>query len=420
MQKPAKKMNGLSSGGRSMKVKNALRMIRTGGGWLFIPVIVSLLLLGLAGGPALAEEDQAGDQETEKQEEEHDFLERPIGDNWILSPVVLPIVSPESGFGLALGGLATFSTNPEYEEMPRSTITVVAVPTTSGLGFNGDLESFWAGDFVRAVIELDLDMGVDNYWGTGYEAGREVEEDEDVTEFERDVFEMPVIVGFRLVESMYLGVNFDLISMKVDERSPTQEEDEHYLTYGDEILNVGLGLKFLWDTRDDTVNAYSGRFFSMEGTFYRDGLGSDQEFERYALDYRQYHQIKRPGRTIAWQVAGSRAYGDVPWVRMSTIGSSRDLRGYTQGRFRDNAVAWAQVEYRHMTNKKLFKLGRQGFAVWAGIGFIGEDFGDFGSHELPNAGIGYRLEIQPRRNLRLDLGVGYDEIGLYFNFAEAF
>ena len=66
-----------------------------------------------------------------------------------------------------------------------------------------------------------------------------------------------------------------------------------------------------------------------------------------------------------------------------------------------------------------FYRGRR-VLVTGGLGFIGEDFGDFGGHELPNVGIGYRLEVQPRRNLRLDLGWGYDEIGFYLNFTEAF
>ena len=73
-----------------------------------------------------------------------------------------------------------------------------------------------------------------------------------------------------------------------------------------------------------------------------------------------------------------------------------------------------------MTNTRLWNIGRNGFAVWAGIGFIGEDLGDLGGHELPNAGVGYRLELQERRNLRLDFGVGYDEFGFYLSFSEAF
>ena len=52
--------------------------------------------------------------------------------------------------------------------------------------------------------------------------------------------------------------------MEVTERSPTQEQDPNYLEYGDDILNVGAGIRVVYDTRDDTVNAYTGRFFSID------------------------------------------------------------------------------------------------------------------------------------------------------------
>jgi hypothetical protein len=39
---------------------------------------------------------------------------------------------------------------------------------------------------------------------------------------------------------------------------------------------------------------------------------------------------------------------------------------------------------------------------------------------LPNFGLGYRLEVQPRMNVRLDFGFGRDNFGFYFNFTEAF
>lgn len=387
--------------------------------------LAAFLLLALPPAAAFAQDpgsDEPESQEAEKPEEETDFLERRIGDNWILSPVVFPIVSPESGFALAIGGVATFSTQPENEELPRSTIGLFALPATNGsLGFNADFTGFFADDRFRVELELDYDDGTDNYWGVGYERPRAIGgEDEEVTELERVAFELPVILSWRVGRSLFAGINFDLISMEVDERSPTQETDPHFLTFGDEILNVGAGVQLTFDSRDETVDAYTGRYFNLEATFYSDSFGSDQDFETYELDYRSYHPVGRPGRTLAWQVSARLAEGDVPWTRMPTVGSSADLRGYTQGRFRDLAAAWALVEYRHMTNKKLWKLGRQGFAVWGGIGFIGEDLGDFGGHELPNVGVGYRLEVQPRRNLRLDVGWGYDEIGFYLNFTEAF
>ena len=381
--------------------------------------LVGLTLLILAPAPALPQEQGAEAQEAE--EEDTDFLERRIGDNWLVSPIVLPIYSPETEFALAIGGVATFSAKPSNEDLPRSTMSLFAIPSSNdSLGFNWDLEGFWADDRIRTEIELDYDDGLDNYWGVGYVPGREIGDDDDLTEFERVAFEIPVDLSFRVGRSLFAGVNFDLIDMEVEERSPTQNLDPHFGAFGDELRSVGAGVHVTFDSRDDTLNAYYGRYFKGKATFYRDGLGSDQEFETYEADYRQYHRIGREGRTIAWQLYGRLAEGDVPWIRMSTVGSSSDLRGYTQGRFRDNAATWGLVEYRHMTNSRLWKLGRQGFAVWGGVGFIGDDFGDLGGHEVPNVGIGYRIEVQPRRNLRLDVGYGYDEIGVYLNFAEAF
>lgn len=379
-----------------------------------------LFLLVLTAEPLLASE-KAGNPVQENQEEELGFLERPIGDNWVISPVILPIYSPETELGLAIGGLATFSTQPQNKDLPRSTITLVAIPSSdSAFGINADLEAFWLDDQLRTGIEGDFDTGPSDYWGVGYDAGKEIEQDDDVTEFDRDVVELPIIIGWRLGQSIFGGINFHLINMQINEESATQKIDPHYQKYGDEILNVGAGLRFVYDTRDDTLNAYSGLYVSVEANLYRDWLSSDQEFETYKFDYRQYYQITRPGRTLAWQIAGRFADGDVPWISMSTVGSSSDLRGYTYGRFRDQAAAWAQVEYRHMTDYKLWGIGRQGFTIWGGLGYIGEDFGDFSGHELPNVGIGYRVEVQDGRNLRLDFGWGDDELGVYLNFAEAF
>ena len=393
---------------------------------LCVLLVTCLLMLFLTSGFALAEEQATGQEKqtngTEQEEErEKGVLEIAVGDNWILSPVIFPVYSPETELGLVIGGISTFSTEPKNENVPRSTLVLAVIPSSNNsLDFAANLESFWLDDRLRSGFEFDYKTGPSNYWPVGYDAGREIDKDEDVTQFDRDLLDFPFVAGWRLGKAIFGGINFHVLNMKVNEESETQQIDPNYQEYGDDITNIGLGIRFVYDTRDDTVNAYTGRFLGVDATFYREWLGSDQEFEAYTVDYRQYHTIKRPGRTLAWQLFGRLANGDVPWPSKSTVGSSKDLRGYTYGRFRDDAAVWALAEYRHMTNTRLWKLGRNGFAVWAGIGFIGEDLGDLGGHELPNAGVGYRLEVQPRRNLRLDFGVGYEEFGFYLSFAEAF
>ena len=58
--------------------------------------------------------------------------------------------------------------------------------------------------------------------------------------------------------------------------------------------------------------------------------------------------------------------------------------------------------------------------TWVGTGFLGDE-GYRNSSVLPNAGVGYRFEVQPRMNARLDFGFGADGAqGFYISFLEAF
>lgn len=65
------------------------------------------------------------------------------------------------------------------------------------------------------------------------------------------------------------------------------------------------------------------------------------------------------------------------------------------------------------------KISRHGVVGWVGIGTIGSGLKNF-DNWLPNYGFGYRFEVQPRMNFRLDMGFGNDSMGFYVNFNEAF
>ena len=77
------------------------------------------------------------------------------------------------------------------------------------------------------------------------------------------------------------------------------------------------------------------------------------------------------------------------------------MRGYYEGRYRDNNMVTAQAELRqHIYN-------RHGVVVWVGAGNVWGDANNFRwSHTLPNFGFGYRWEFKKRMNVRLDYGMG--------------
>jgi hemolysin activation/secretion protein len=112
--------------------------------------------------------------------------------------------------------------------------------------------------------------------------------------------------------------------------------------------------------------------------------------------------------------------------RLQLLGSPFDLRGYFNGQFRDKSAHSMVAEYRHMFNPtgqtKFHKLwSRLGVAGWAGLGLMGPNPVKI-EGVLPNAGLGLRIELQPRMNFRLDIGHGFrtNQTLIYFNMTEAF
>jgi hypothetical protein len=167
------------------------------------------------------------------------------------------------------------------------------------------------------------------------------------------------------------------------------------------------------------VNAWEGTFVEVSATFFGSYLGSQNTYQVYDLDLRKYVRINRPGRTLALQIRGRFGYNDVPYGEMSQLGTPFDLRGYTWGRYRDNSMLFALAEYRHMFLRNNGEISPHGLVVWTGAGSVGETAAYF-NNWLPCFGIGYRLTVQPRMNLRIDFGFGTESQGFYFNFNEAF
>lgn len=367
-----------------------------------------------------AEQGDAGQEQAQQPKSERKKLDLkfPIGDNILLSPIVGPMYTPEMDFGIALGGLATFSTKKTDPSLPRSTVSAFIIySTNSSFTVSSFGNTFWNGDRMRFDFAQWYKDMPDNYWGVGYDNATEVPKGSETTSYDRVWFQFAPELTWRVTGNLFAGFNVDVNRTRADNMAPQMAQDPDFIEYGDEVLGIGTGVTLCYDTRDVTVNAYSGRFLKVTTTHYFEAIGSDNEYNAYRVDYRQYHQIARPGRTLAWQLFARYADGDVPWNEKSGVGSPFDLRGYTWGRFRDNVATWGIVEYRHMFATR---LAGHGWVAWAGLGFIGEDLGDLSGHDLPNVGVGWRWELQPRRNLRIDLGVGRDDVGFYLSMNEAF
>jgi hemolysin activation/secretion protein len=86
---------------------------------------------------------------------------------------------------------------------------------------------------------------------------------------------------------------------------------------------------------------------------------------------------------------------------MAPIGGSYRMRGYYEGRYRDDNMITTQVELRQRIWRRI------GAVAWVGAGNVWGQGSDFSwSHTLPNYGVGLRWEFKKRVNVRLDYGFG--------------
>jgi len=181
-------------------------------------------------------------------------------------------------------------------------------------------------------------------------------------------------------------------------------------------LSAGLGYQLTLDQRQNPLNAKQGAFVQWEQLAFGSALGSDFGFWQHRFDGRVYLPV-RTGQTLALQGLGQFSSGQVPFRMLGLIGGSNQLRGYYQGRFRDQHLLMAQAEYRaHL-------FWRLGLAAFAGVGNVAPALNEFGNGRWKRSlGLGLRFltDKQEDINLRFDMAWGQDTFEFYIAFGEAF
>lgn len=217
----------------------------------------------------------------------------------------------------------------------------------------------------------------------------------------------------------FVGVGIDYHRTEVREPNPMMVIDPDYQAFGPVNFNAGLGMIARFDSRDVPVNPWKGSLVDFQHMQYSDLFGGNHQFSMTTLDTRHFQEIFRPGSTLALQLKLQHASGEVPYTNMSMLGSPYDLRGYFLGHYRDRSMVFALAEYRHQFQKGDGTMSRHGAVGWLGTGSIAGTFGSF-TNWLPNAGFGYRFEVQSRMNVRAEIGFGRQSTGFYVSFNEAF
>ncbi len=336
------------------------------------------------------------------------------------TPLLAPAYNPEMQFLIAGGALMSWKAGPNPLRVQRSTLSATtSLSTTGAINISVSLASFWNEDRLRVNADLSYKDMPDNYWGVGFEAGLEPSSGDATTEYHRQWFKLNPRVVFGVAKHFLIGGAVEFNRTLATEVNPTMAADVAYQAHGGDNRNNGIGAVLQYDSRDVAANAWTGMYAALTAMSFGGFMGGNNSYQTYLLDYRQYQTLGRKGRTLAWQVKSRIGAHDIPWSELSLVGTGYDLRGYVEGRFRDRVTLIALAEFRQMFTRSKGRLSRHGFVAWTGAGALGADAGHLHGI-IPNGGVGYRLELQPRSNVRVDIGFGRNSNGVYFNFTEAF
>ncbi|MFV0290623.1 MAG: BamA/TamA family outer membrane protein [Mangrovibacterium sp.] len=346
----------------------------------------------------------------------------------MVSPLAGPGYTPELGFLIGGGALFSWRTDKEDLNLTRSNMpAMLSFTSTGAVTLNLRPSTFWNGDNLRVNANFWIKNMPDNYWGVGFNTNNSTDEDEDVTGFQRMWIDLAMEGLFKVQDDLFIGPNYSLTYTKGSELSNWVANDAYFSYYNLRPFNMGVGATVRYDSRDLPANAWEGVYLDFEMTQYGHYLGGENNYNMILLDYRQYQRInQQDGRILAWQLCSRNTFGDVPYNELSQLGNPFDLRGYPWGKYRNKGKAYAMAEYRHTFKKKTGDLSKIGAVAWLAGGFVYNTDGDplisdAKNGVLPNAGVGFRYELQERMNLRLDFGVGREGLkGFYFNINETF
>lgn len=342
-----------------------------------------------------------------------------------------PSYNPEASLGIGGAMLMSFRMNKNDSISQRSFI-----PVGFNISINGTFIAAGAGTLFfnenkfRIYVKYGFRTEPANFYGIGYDQIKEGEQLKDLygkdsVTFHKTSIQFNPKFVWEIIPHLYTGALVDINYAKSKDMSAFMEQNAAILKYGKKYHNIGLGALFQYDTRDDVATPYHGMLLSATGTLYGKYFGGDFNYEMVELEYRQFQQLFKRRSTLGWTAKSQIGFDNVPYTELPIFGSPFDLRGYLWGKYRDKSMAYGIVEYRHMfMSQEAFDRGafwsKFGAVAWVGTGTIGETPAKWNKWKF-NYGVGLRIQLQPRKNFRLDIGrEPGQKWGVYMNMTEAF
>lgn len=193
---------------------------------------------------------------------------------------------------------------------------------------------------------------------------------------------------------------------------------QNSITYGKSPYEIsGPGASIGFDNRNGTFWPTKGIYLFSQTTLFNRVFASDFDVVKTLVDFRTFNSLRK-NIVLASQAYVYFTSGQIPIRDYAALGGSNNLRGFYQGRFRDNNMYSLISECRWNFYKRLSAC------FFGGIGSVFSTEDQITVQNVKytyGGGLRYALLKKERLNLRLDYGFSsrYDS-GIYFTVGECF
>ncbi len=365
---------------------------------------------------------------------------KPLKNNFFL---VIPVIGSSPATGFLYGAVTQYTFKGKQTEDKYSTFNIGATYTTNNqllvnvkntLLLNNN-KFYLNGDWRFYIFSQDnYGLGSDIIPPTRNDNGFELASLAQPMNY--DYLKFHQKISFRIVDDLYIGggVHIDGYTNITDKQLdvPNNILTEHYKyseKYGfstNQYYVNGLSLNFVFDSRDNQVNANNGWYGNIN---YRvnPALGENQSSSSVLFtEYKYYIPLSKKNvqHVLAfWTYGQFLTHGDLPYLNLPALGwdkTSRGGRGYIQGLLRGQNLAYLETEYRFPISCNQLISG----TVFANITTASDkDRNVKLFHALqPAFGVGLRILIDKatRTNLIINQAWGRQSKAFYLNAGETF
>lgn len=330
------------------------------------------------------------------------------------SLLVFPVVyyTPETKIaGGILGGYYFYPTeNPDYSKPSSITLSVIYTEldqVTSEITW----DVFWGDYRNRVTGAAGYSKFPSKFWGIGDDTRSENEED-----YTPEGYWFNLSYKYLVAKGLFAGLDYEFLrrDITVNETSDGLIWDSVHGRNGGIVSRFGFSV--VSDTRDHLFCPSSGAYCQAQVKFASRVFGSEFDFTSINIDLRLYKKFLKE-MVIATQLNGVFNMGDTPFFSDAYMGGKYLMRGFYEGRYRDDDMLMLQTECR----MPLF--WRFGAVAFAGIAQVQPGIGDFrmdGFKFAFGSGIRFLWDKEQKLNIRFDLGFAEGDIGLYITIGEVF